>query len=58
MYLSSSGREVLYALYIPLDILLNASLVTFFWYERYKAKVKQEKAKQKEELENGIQQAD
>ena len=55
MYLSSSGREVLYALYIPLDILLNASLVTFFWYERYKAKVKQEKAKQKEELENGIQ---
>ena len=39
-YCVTSGRELLYALYIPLDILLNVSLVVFFWYERYKAKVK------------------
>lgn len=44
-YMSTSGRELLYALYIPLDMLLNMSLVVFFWYERNKAKVKKDKMK-------------
>ena len=43
----TSGRELIYALYIPLDLLLNLSAVAFFWYERYKAKVKKDKMKKK-----------
>lgn len=46
-YMSTDGRELLYALYIPLDILLSISLVIFFWYERYKAKVKKDKMRRK-----------
>ena len=47
-YCMTSGREVLFAIYIPLDILLNLSAVVFFWYERYKDKVKKDRIKRKE----------
>ena len=52
MYWRVSGMELVYALYIPLDIMLNISLVVFFWYEYYKdvtkLKTKQEKQKKME----------
>ena len=35
MYIAIDGSELVFALYIPLDILLNASKVAFFWYEYY-----------------------
>ena len=57
-YCVTSGRELLYALYIPLDILLNVSLVVFFWYERYKAKVKKDKMKKKMDLVDAIEMAE
>ena len=41
MYLRVSGKELVFALYIPLDIMLNISLVVFFWYEYYKYVSKQ-----------------
>ena len=33
MYFMIDGRELVFALYIPLDILLNLSKVAFFWHE-------------------------
>ena len=48
MYLRVSGNELVFALYIPLDIMLNISLVVFFWYEYYKYVSKQ---KQKQEMQ-------
>ena len=53
-YCMTSGREVLFAIYIPLDILLNLSAVLFFWYERYKDKVKKDRIKNKEKIESAI----
>ena len=44
MYLCIDGHELVFALYIPLDILLNLSVMIFFWYEHYKC---QEKKKAK-----------
>ena len=41
MYWRVEGNELVYALYIPLDILLNISLVVFFWYEYFKWQNKQ-----------------
>lgn len=40
-FFTVDGKELLFALYIPLDIMLNISVVVFFWYERYKAHKKE-----------------
>ena len=41
LFFTVDGKELLFALYIPLDIMLNISVVVFFWYERYKAHKKE-----------------
>ena len=38
LYLKIEGRELVYAMYIPLDIALNACTFCFFWLYYYKDK--------------------
>ena len=52
MYLVVMGKELVFALYIPLDIMLNISLVVFFWYEYFKFTSKQ---KSKQEKKNKME---
>ena len=35
-WLMVKGEELIFAIYIPLDLLLNVSKVAFFWFEYYK----------------------
>ena len=55
-YCRCHGKELLYAIYIPLDILLNVAVVSFFWIEYFrwqaKNKKKMEKAQKLAEAEN------
>ena len=38
MYFKVDGRELVFAMYIPLDIILNISTIVFFWFYYYMEK--------------------
>ena len=46
-YWRCKGKELLYAIYIPLDILLNVAVVSFFWLEYFRLQAKKKKKKEK-----------
>lgn len=46
------GKELVYALYIPLDILLNIGKSAFFWYNYFlESRRKEDKRRLKEKLQ-------
>ena len=46
-YWRCKGKELLYAIYIPLDILLNIAVVSFFWLEYFRLKAKKKRKMEK-----------